>query len=134
MMEAIALILVAGVVVAGVVAVVGGLNFAKELDKKNAERPVIVKPKTGSINVNYDSEAENLRTQFNWLIGGFLGIVLFQGIGVGSSIGAVLQEFGVSRTTSVFAVWLLALPLFFILRGMQILTNAILLDKYKDKN
>lgn len=81
----------------------------------------------------YDSEALQIKKEFNFLIGSFLAIVLIQGIGVSSSIGRVLQElFGVSRFTSVFVVWLLALPLFLLLRGMQIMTNAILFDKHKN--
>ena len=81
----------------------------------------------------YDSEALQIKKEFNFLIGSFLAIVLIQGIGVSSSIGRVLQElFGVSRFTSVFVVWLLALPLFLLLRGMQIMTNAILFNKHKN--
>lgn len=81
----------------------------------------------------HDSEALKIKKEFNFLIGTFLAIVLIQGIGVSSSIGQVLQEtFGVSRFTSVFVVWLLALPLFLLLRGMQIMTNAILFDKNKN--
>lgn len=81
------------------------------------------------------SKAEKLQSEFNWLIWGFLAIVLIQGLGVSAGIGKVLQDtFDIPRATSMFVVWLLALPLFLILRGMQILTNAILLDKSKDKN
>lgn len=82
----------------------------------------------------HKSKAEKIQSEFNWLIWGFLAIVLIQGLGVSAGIGKVLQDtFDIPRATSMFVVWLLALPLFLILRGMQILTNAILLDKNKDK-
>lgn len=83
----------------------------------------------------HKSKAEKIQSEFNWLIWSFLAIVLIQGLGVSAGIGKVLQDiFDIPRATSMFVVWLLALPLFLILRGMQILTNAILLDKHKNKN
>ena len=79
---------------------------------------------------NFKSESEKIRSEFNLLIWSFLVIVLFQGLGFSSSIGRVLQElFGISRVTSLLVVWLLSLPIFVLLKGMQLMTQAILLNK-----
>lgn len=83
----------------------------------------------------YETESVRIKNLFNALMGTFVGIVLIQGIGAGMSVGKVLQEyFGISRVTSVLVIWLFALPLLFLLRAMQLMTMAILVNKDKLKD
>jgi hypothetical protein len=80
--------------------------------------------------VNLDAESQKIKSDFNGVMISLTSIILVQGIGFSAGIGKVLQEYlGISRATSFFVVFLISLPLILILRGMQIMTNAILLNK-----
>ena len=80
--------------------------------------------------VNLDAESEKIKSDFNQVMVYLLSLVIIQGIGFSAGIGKVLQEYlGISRATSFFVVFLISLPLILLLRGMQIMTNAILLNK-----
>jgi hypothetical protein len=85
---------------------------------------------TQSKTVNLDAESQKIKSDFNGVMISLGSIIFVQGIGFSTSIGSVLQDnFGISQFASFFVVLTLSLPLILILRGMQIMTNAILLNK-----
>jgi len=80
--------------------------------------------------VNLDAESQKIKSAFNGVMLSLALIIFVQGAGFSASIGSVLQEnFGISQFVSFFVVLTISLPLILILRGMQIMTNAILLNK-----
>ena len=99
---------------------------SKTVDQVQSKTTAPAQSKT----VNLDAESEKIKSDFNQVMGYLLSLVIIQGIGFSAGIGKVLQDyFGVSRATSFLVVFLLSLPLILLLRGMQIMTNAILLNK-----